>query len=342
MKETDMKSSSALAFAKGLLCCGLLAAGGAQAQSQTPAPATAWPVANKPITIVSAYPAGGSSDVLARAIGERLTEKLKVPVVVENRAGGGGQIAAAYIKQQPADGHTIWLGDLGPFVTNQHVYAKLNYDIRRDFVPVARLINVPVFLVVPFNSPFKTLDDLVKESKRRPTGLNYGSQGTGLGGHIYGELFKREVQGNFNHVPYRGSAPALVDLMGGQIDLLHDNVLTSGPFVRDGKIRALAVRAHQRMALFPDVPTMAELGLGKINHILWFGVVVKAGTPAPVVQQISDEMIAALKHPAVAKKFTDLGLDISTLGPDEFRKFLSEEYERWGQIIRDTNIRLDE
>lgn len=333
-----MRVASATSLFNQWFCAGLLALGAAQAAAQTPS----WPTAGKPITIVSAYPAGGSSDVLARALGEKLSEKFKLPVVVENRAGAGGQIAASFIRQQPADGHTIWLGDLGPFVTNQHVYTKLNYDIKRDFMPVAKLVNVPVFLVVPPNSPFKTLDDLVRESRKRADGLNYGSQGTGLGGHIYGELFKREVQGQFNHVPYRGSPPALLDLMGGRIDLLHDNVLTSGPFVREGKARALAVRAHQRMALFPDVPTMAELGLGKINHILWFGVVVKAGTPAAVVQMISDEMIAALKHPAVSKKFSDLGLEIAPQGPDDFRKFLGEEYERWGRIIRDTRISLDD
>lgn len=315
----------------------------APAQSPTGAtPGATWPVSNKPITIVSAYPAGGSSDVLARALGERLTEKLKVPVVVENRAGGGGQIAAAYIKQQPADGHTIWLGDLGPFVTNQYVYTKLNYDIQRDFMPVAKLVNVPVFLVVPASSPFKNLDELIKASRTKADGLTYGSQGLGLGGHIYGELFKREVKGNFSHVPYRGSPPALVDLMAGRIDLLHDNILTSAPFVREGKLQALAVRANQRLTQFPQVPTMAEVGLGEINHVLWFGAVVKAGTPPAVVQQVSTELIAALKHTSVSKRFTDLGLEISSLGPDEFRKFLSIEHDKWGRIIRDAQIRLDE
>lgn len=331
-----MKHSSSKARAACLLACGLLATGLARAQAGT------WPVAGKPITIVSAYPAGGSSDVLGRAIAEKLTEKLKVPVIVENKAGGGGQIAAAYIKQQPADGHTLWLGDVGPFATNQHVYAKLNYDIKKDFTGVAKLVNVPVFLVVPAASPFRTLDDLIKESRTRATGLNYGSQGAGLGGHIYGELFKREVRGNFNHIAYRGSMPGLTDLVAGQIDLMHDNALTSGPFVKSGKLRALAVRAAQRMPQFPDVPTMTDAGLGKINHVLWFGVVVRAATPPAIVQRISDEVLAAMRHPDVARKFTDLGLDISTLGPQEFNKFLGDEYDKWGGIIRETRIRLEE
>ncbi|HSV46091.1 MAG TPA: tripartite tricarboxylate transporter substrate binding protein, partial [Ramlibacter sp.] len=149
-------------------------------------------------------------------------------------------------------------------------------------------------------------------------------------------------QGSFNHIAYKGSIPGLMDLVGGQIDLMHDNALTSGPFVKSGKLRALAVRAHQRMAQFPDVPTMADAGLGKINHVLWFGVVVKAGTPAAVVQRISDEVLAAMRHPDVAKKFTDLGLDISMLGPQEFNQFLAAEYDKWGGIIRDTRIRLEE
>ncbi|CAM3341297.1 tripartite tricarboxylate transporter substrate binding protein [Polaromonas hydrogenivorans] len=334
-----MKLIYRFSWLKSLLCSGLLAATGAQAQ--TPAALAAWPVANKTISIVSAYPAGGSSDVLARAIGEKLTEKFKVPVIVENKAGGGGQIAAAYIKQQAADGHTIWLGDIGPFVTNQYVYKKLNYDMRKDFTALAKLVDVPVFLVVPTNSPFKTLDDLIKESKTRPNGLNYGSQGPGLGGHIYGELFKREVQGNFNHVPYKGSMPGLMDLIGGQIDLMHDNVLTSGPLVKDGKVRALAVRATHRVTQFPGVPTMPELGLGNINHVLWFGAVVKADTPPAVVKKISQELIAAIRHPDVAKRFTDMGLEISTQSPEEFQKFLGAEQDKWSRLIRETKITLD-
>lgn len=330
-----MQSLSLKTSATRLLACSLMALGSAHAQS-------AWPVAGKPISIVSAYPAGGSSDVLGRAIAQRLSDKLKVPVIVENKAGGGGQIAAAYIKQQPADGHTLWLGDVGPFATNQHVYAKLNYDIKKDFTGVAKLVNVPVFLVVPAASPYKTLDDLIKGSRSSARGLNYGSQGAGLGGHIYGELFKREVQGNFHHIAYKGSIPGLMDLVGGQIDLMHDNALTSGPFVKGGKLRALAVRANQRMAQFPVVPTMAEAGLGKINHVLWFGVVARAGTPPAVVQRISEEVLAVMRQPDVAKKFTDLGLEISALGPQEFNQFLAAEYDKWAGIIRDTRIRLEE
>lgn len=300
-----------------------------------------WPVAGKPISIISAYPAGGSSDVLGRAIAEKMAEKLKVPVLVENKAGGGGQIAAAYLKQQPADGHTLWLGDVGPFATNMHVYAKLSYDMAKDFTAVSKLVNVPVFLVVSAKSPYKTLDDLVQASRQNPRGLSYGSQGAGLGGHIYGELFKSEVQGRFNHIPYRGSIPGLTDLMGGQIELMHDNALTSGPLVKDGKLRALSVRATQRMPQFPDVPTMRELGMARINHVLWFGVVVKAGTPAAVVQRLSQEMTAAIRHPEVSKRFVDMGLEISTLGPDDFGRFLRVEQDKWGRIIRETDIRLE-
>lgn len=301
-----------------------------------------WPIPNKPISIVSAYPAGGSSDVLGRAIAEKLSSKLKVPVVVENKVGGGGQIAAAYLRQQPADGHTLWLGDVGPFATNAHVYPKLNYDMQRDFMAVAKLVNVPVFVVVPASSPYKTLSDLIDGSKTSPKGLNYGSQGLGLGGHIYGELFKRELGGNFNHLPYRGSIPALQDLMGGQIDLVHDNALTSGPFIATGRLRALAVRANQRMIQFPQVPTMAELGLGRINHTLWFGVVVKAGTPAATVERLSEELVATIRTPEITKKFADLGLEVSTLGPNAFNRFLVDENEKWKLIIRSTGIRLDD
>lgn len=324
-------------FLQGLAAATLALGGLAQAQGQA-----SWPTAGKPISIVSAYPAGGSSDVLGRAIGEKMSAKLGVPVIVENKAGGGGQIAAAHLKQQPADGHTLWLGDVGPFATNMHVYARLSYDMGKEFTPVAKLVNVPVFLVVSAKSPFKKLDDLIQASRQNANGLSYGSQGAGLGGHIYGELFKREVGGRLNHIPYRGSIPGLADLMGGQIDLMHDNALTSGPLVKDGKLRALAVRATARMPQFPDVPTMPDLGMANLNHVLWFGVVVKAGTPAAVVRRLSEELSAAMRDPAVSKRFTDMGLEISLLGPQEFGSFLVSEQDKWGRIIRDTGIRLEE
>ncbi|UUX94773.1 tripartite tricarboxylate transporter substrate binding protein [Aquabacterium sp. J223] len=306
------------------------------------AQAQGWPVAGKPITIVSAYPAGGFSDVIARVLGERLTEKLKVTVVVENRPGGGGQIAASHVKQQPADGHTLWLGDVGPFATSRHLYNKLSYDMQNDFVGVARLTLTPVLLVVPADSPLRSFDALVQESRSGEQGLLYGSQGTGLGSHLFTELMQRQVGGRLVHVPYKGSVPALQDLATGRIQFMWDNAVTSAPFVRDGRLRALAVRATKRMAEFPDVPTLAELGHPQLNNsMLWGGLVARAGTPPAVVQRVADEFLAALRHPATLKRFADLHLEAAPLGPADFQRFLVAEDEKWGRAVRETQIRIE-
>lgn len=324
------------AYMTGLVVTWLFvfAADGAHAQT--------WPQQGKPITIVSAYPAGGFSDVIARVLGERLTEKLKVAVVVENRPGAGGQLAASHVKQQPPDGHTLWLGDVGPFATSRHLYTKLSYDMASDFVGVARLTQTPVLMVVPADSPLRSFEGLIQEARRRDQGMLYGSQGAGLGSHLFTELMQRQLGGRLTHVPYKGSVPALIDLASARIEFMWDNAVTSGPYVRDGRLRALAVRANKRMADFPDVPTMAELGHPQLNNsMLWGGVVVRAGTPPAVVRRVSEELLAALRHPVTTKRFVDLYLEAAPQGPAEFQRFIMAEDEKWGRVVRDTGIRIE-
>lgn len=291
------------------------------------------------ITIVVPFPAGGVTDQLARGIGQKLTDSLKVPVIVDNRPGGSAQIAANHVKQGPADGSMIFIGDIGAFAMNQSLYAKLSYDIQKDFTPLARLVQAPSLLVVPANSPFNSMADLVGAARQRP--VNIASQTIGSGGHLFAELLKAQAQVKLNHVPYRGSAPALTDLVGGQVETFFDPVITSGPFVKDGKLKALAVGADQRSPQFPNVPTLREAGWANTNVVAWFAMAVKAGTPRPVVNRLSEAVVEAIRSPDLSKRLTDQGLDVAPLAAAEFQPYLDREVAYWGKVIRDAGIKLD-
>lgn len=291
------------------------------------------------ITIVVPFPAGGVTDQLARGVGQKMAESLKVPVIVDNRPGGSAQIAANAVKQLPADGATIFIGDIGAFALNQSLYTKLSYDVSKDFTPLARLVQAPSLVVVPANSPFNSMAELVQAARAKP--LNVASQTTGSGGHLFLELLNTEARIRSNHVPYRGSAPALTDLIGGQVDMLFDPIITSGPFVKDGKLKALAIGADQRSPQFAQVPTLKEAGLGGANVVAWFAMAVKAGTPQPVVALLGEEVVKAIRSPDLAKRFTDLGLEVAPLPPAEFKPFLDAEVAKWGRVIRDAGIKIE-
>lgn len=310
---------------------GSFMAGAAQAQAADFPP--------RQITIIVPFPAGGVSDQLARGVGQKMAESLKVPVIVDNRPGGSAQIAAGAVKQLPADGATIFIGDIGAFALNQSLYGKLSYDVSKDFTPLARLVQAPALVVVPANSPFNSMAELVNAARAKP--LNVASQTTGSGGHIFMELLKTQAQVKLNHVPYRGSAPALTDLIGGQVEVLFDPIITSGPFVKDGKLKALAIGADQRSPQFPQVPTLKEAGWGGANLVAWFAMAVKAGTPQPVVARLGEEVVKAMRSPDLSKRFTDQGLEIAALPPSEFKPFLDAEIAKWGKVIRDAGIKLE-
>jgi tripartite-type tricarboxylate transporter receptor subunit TctC len=302
-------------------------------------PALAEDFPPRQITIVVPFPAGGVTDQLARGVAQQLAESLKVTVVVDNKPGGSAQIAAAAVKQAPTDGATIFIGDIGAFALNQSLYARLNYDVQRDFAPLARLVLAPSLVVVPASSPFNTMSDLVTAARSRP--VNIASQSIGSGGHLFAEMLARQGNLKLNHVPYRGSAPALNDLVGSQVEVFFDPVITSGPFVKDGKLKALAYGHEQRSPLFPQVPTLRETGWGGANLIAWFGMAVKAGTPPAVTARLSIEVVKAMRSAELSKRFSDQGLEVAPLPADDFRLFLDAEIARWGKVIRDANIRLD-
>ena len=295
---------------------------------------------NKPITIVVPFPPGGVTDQLARGLGQKMAESLKTPVVVDNRPGAGSQIAANLVKSAPADGHTLFIGDIGSFALNGHLYPKLSYDPSKDFTPLARLALAPALLVVPQKSLYRTAAELVAAVKSQ-SGVSMASQSTGSGGHLFAEMLRDKTQGQVNHVPYRGSAPALTDLAGGQVDSFFDPMITSGPFVRDGRLRALAIGAEKRSAQFPNVPTLAEVGLGDINLVAWFGMAVKAGTAPEVVNALSQEIVKAIQSPDLNAKFTQQGLEVAPLDALQFGPFVRDESQRWGRVIQAASIKLE-
>jgi len=301
-----------------------------------PAQAQTYPA--KTITAVVPYAAGGLTDQLARDVAAQLSKTLKQSVVIENRPGGAAQIAINYVKQAPADGYTLFFGDVPSLATNLGLFPHLSYDPRKDLQPVTQLVVSPGLLVVPPNSPYKTMADLVQAARTHPKGISYASQGVGSGGHLFGTLLQKAVGMPMVHTAYKGSSPGLADLMGGQVDFMYDAIPTAGAFVRGGKLRALAVGADERVPMFPNVPTLKELGYEKIVPTFWWGVAVKAGTPAPVVDLLSKAIAAAIREPAVAKRFTDQGVIIVTSTPNQFQGYINAEIGRWTKVMHEAGM----
>lgn len=319
------------------LACGLalsaLIAPFASAQSPT------YP--SKAITLIVPYAAGGLTDQLAREVGAYMSTALNQAVVVENRPGGGAQIAMNVLKQAPADGHTVFFGDVPSLATNVGLFKKLSYDPRKDLQAVTQLIVAPALVVVPNSSPYKNFAQLAQGAKANPAGLTYASQGVGTGAHLFGTLLADYLDVKMSHAPYRGSIPGLTDVMGGQVDFMYDAVPTSGSFVKGGKMRALAIGADRRSALFPEVPTLKELGYESIVPTFWWGVAVKAGTQASVVDKLNSVIHAAMQDPVLAKKFTDTGVVIKTSSPKEFGAYIDSEITRWTKIMREAGMTAD-
>lgn len=311
----------------------LAVVGAAQAQ------APAFP--NRQITIVVPFPAGGITDQIARAMGQKMAEHLGKPVIVDNKPGGGGQIAAAQVKQAEADGHTVFMAATEMFAINPSLYRKFAYDPAKDFTPVASLIAAPLVLVVPTSSPANNVNELVQLAKTRKGGVNFASQGPGSIGHLLGELFRGKAGGEFNHVPYKGSAPALQDVMSGQVDMMFDPIITTAPLINGKKVKPLAIAAPKRSPQLPDVPTMAEVGIKGVDAGVWFGAVAKAGTPAAVVNKLNEAFLVALKDPDIQKRFADQGMQSFPSTPAQFGSFIQAETTRWGALVKSSGASVD-
>lgn len=320
-----------LAFAAAATLIGSLAPA---AHAQAPFP-------SKTITIVVPFPAGGVTDNVARTLAAELQKSLGKTVVVENKPGAGGQIAAAQVKQAEPDGHTIFIGATEMFAINPGLYRKFNYDPLKDFAPVTPLVASSLVLVVPQTSPAASTQDLAQLARTRPGGLNFASQGIGSIGHLLGELFQGKVGGTYNHVAYKGSAPALQDVMSGQVDMMFDPVITTTPLIKGGKLKPLAIAAPRRSPLLPDVRTLAELGITGVDASVWFGAVVAAGTPAPAIERLNAALVAAIQNPEVVKRFGDLGLEPMPMSPAQFGTFLQAEVARWGALVKASGASVD-
>jgi tripartite-type tricarboxylate transporter receptor subunit TctC len=305
------------------------------------APAHAQDFPTKTITLLVPFPAGGLTDQIARVVGQKLQESLGKTVVVENKPGGGGQIAVAAMKAADADGHTLFIGATEMFAINPELYRKFAYAPLKDFAPITTLVSSPLVLVVPKASPANSVQDVVALAKKKPGGLTFASQGNGSIGHLLGEMFRGKVGGNYAHVAYKGSAPGLQDLMGGQVDLMFDPVITTSPLILSGKLKAIAIASPKRSASLPEVPTLAELGTTGVDASVWFGAVARAGTPAPVVAKLHEAIVKALKSPDVTKRFGDQGLEITPRTPAEFADYMKAEMTRWSALVKASGVSID-
>ena len=304
-----------------------------------PLPLYAQTFPSKPVRIVVPFP-GGVADTLSRMIAPKMGEALGQPVIVENKPGGSGQIGAAEVVRSPADGHSVFLGHIGTHAINAHVFSKLTYD-PDDLKPVTLLITVPNLLVVHPSVPAANLRELIAHAKAKPGALSYASPGSGSSGHLAAELFKSLAGANMVHVPYKGAAPALQDLMGGQVQVLFDTLAQALPQAKAGRVRALAVTTLERQAVAPEVPTMAEQGFPGWETGPWFGFFVRDGTPGAALSRLHRESVKALQAPEVREKLTAQGANVVGNDPEEFATFIRAESARWGKVVRDAGIRAD-
>ncbi len=295
----------------------------------------------KPVRLIVTNPPGGTSDILARALGAELTQSLGQPFVVENRPGANGNIGADMIAKGAADGYSLLLTPPGPLAINAALYRSLPFDPDTAFQAVSMVAVAPLVLVVNPSLPVITLKELLDYAKTHPGKLSGASQGNGSTGHLALELMKSMAGIDIVHVPYKGSAPAIADLMGGQVQMMFDNTTSSLPHVRDGSLRAIAVAEPQRLKSAPEIPTLDESGLPGFVATPWFGVVARAGTPRKIVARLSGVMTAALRKPEMESRFAALGVELRPMAPDEFAHYIRSEREKWGRIVQLSGAHAD-
>ncbi|HWQ39891.1 MAG TPA: tripartite tricarboxylate transporter substrate binding protein [Burkholderiales bacterium] len=323
---------SALARTASALFVVQMAVAAAQAQAQT--------FPEKPIRLIVPFPPGGVTDPVARVVGEKVAQALGQPVIVDNRPGGAGIIGAQLARQAAPDGYTLFMGHSGTHAVNPHLYASLPYDPLKDFQPITLMMSTSHVLVVPEASAAKSVADLARLARSSTQPLTFASQGVGTGGHLLGEMLAARVGATLQHVPYRGSGPALLDLLAGRVDLFFDAVITSAPHVRAGRLRALATASPQRARVLPEVPTMAEAGYSGVELDFWFALFAPAGTPPQVVSRLHEAFVEALTRPEVAAKFGEQGLDILTSSPEELRNLVQSDSARFGRVVRGANVKI--
>jgi len=305
-----------------------------------PFTAQAQPYPNRPIKIVVPYAAGGAVDIVARTVGQPLSEALKQPVIVDNRPGASANIGMELVAKATPDGYTLLMASNG-IATNMALFPHLAFDGQRDFVPIAKIGYAPLVIVVPASSPAKTLKDLIAMAKAEPGKLTYASAGNGSSGHLAGELLKSTAKIDVLHVPYKGGAPAITDLLGERISFMPINPVEVIAHIRGGRLRALAVASDKRFALLPDVPTAAEAGLAGYEASVWWGLIAPAKTPPETVQQLNTETDKVLANPANANKLAELGVVVTPGTSEQFTAFVKAQTQLWSGVIKSAGIQPD-
>ena len=316
-----------------------IAAALAGASAAAPLPAQTWPV--KPIRLIVPYSPGGTADLLGRGIARKLSESLGQQVIVENRTGAGGGIGANLVAKSKADGYTLLLGTIATHAINPNLYPDNPYDPVKDFVPVALVATMPNLLVVNPSVPARSVRELIALAKAKPGELAFASAGSGTSQHLSGELFKKMAGVDMLHIPYKGNAPAVTDLIGGQVQVMFDNIPISLQQVRAGKLRALAVTGPNRSAVLPDVPTIAEAALPGYSVTSWFGLFAPAGTPAAIVARLNRETNKALAGKALHRQLTDQGIEPGSGTADQLAAHLRAELSRWKKIVAESGARVE-
>lgn len=298
-----------------------------------------WP--SKPITYVVPFAPGGNTDTLARIIGPKVSTALGQPVVIENKPGAGGNIGSDFVAKAKPDGYTILGGTISSHAINASMYPNMPYDPIKNFEPITVLGQAPLLLVVPADSPYKTVKDLLDAAKAKPGSLSFASAGNGTSPHLAGELLKSSAKIQATHVPYKGSGPAVTDLLAGHVQFMFDTALIVGGHIKAGKLRPLAVTSSKRTSLFPDVPTLAEAGVPGYEIGSWQAVYAPAGTPKPIVERLNAEIVKALKSPDVAERFAGLGMEPVANTPAQMAEFNKAEVAKWAKIVKEANIKAE-
>lgn len=320
------------------LCIGITAALGALIAPVVSANEANWPT--KPIKLVVGYAAGGATDVVARLVANKMGGELGQSIIVDNRTGANSNVGAEIVARAPADGYTLYVYTIANTI-NASLYNKLGYDPIKDFEPIGMMAKIPNLLVVNPSLPIHSVQDYIKYAKESKDGITFASSGSGSSIHLSGEMFKMKTGLNMLHVPYRGSAPAVSDLLGGQVQSMFDNSPSSMPHVKAGKLRALAITSKERSPLLPDVPTIAESGFPGFEVQSWFGLSAPAGTPDAVIKRINTALNTALKDPTIKQRLADLVATTAPGTPDDMRKFVASELKGWNEVVKASGAKAD-
>jgi len=316
---------------KKLLC--------ALAATLTLTSALAWP--DKPVTLVVPFPPGGSTDLIARTLAPKLQEKLGGTFITDNKAGATGTIGAGFVTRAAPDGHTLFVSSLGPFVIAPHLLAKVPYDALKDFDYITVAVQAPNVLVVPANSPHKTMANVISFLKANPDKMTFASSGNGSSDHLTAELFWLQTGTSGIHVPYKGGGPVMTDLLGSQVDSSFMNINTAMPQILAGKLRALSITSAKRSPLLPNVPTLEELGIKDANVYSWQAIAAPKGLPADIKAKLHAAIVAGLNDPQVKPKLLELGFEIVANTPEQFTAYQAAEFVRWKKLIETRNIKAD-